>query len=512
MKKIVLINLIMALFMIIILSLNTGSPFAVVTTASGYYVGPEGSDRNPGTSAEKPWKTIQKAADSAVPGSTVYIKEGTYYERIAIHVSGNEADGAVTFTNYNGGQVIIDGSKTSASDQADMIEIRDQSYIRLVGLEITNNVNADADHFITGIGVFGTGKGIEIRDCLIHHIWYTNSSARNGATAIAVYGSGQEPISDLVIDGNEIMDVKCGTGNTTLIGGNVDGFRFTDNDIHDTTNTGLAMTGIATPGIEPEAEKNLVRNGFVAYNKMIGNSSVENPCYAEGSYAAAGILADSVKEITITGNLCRENDKGIVITSEEKENACGRIVVNDNLILGSNTSGLSVGGSDTGKGWAADSKFINNTLYMNDTKNIGNGEIYIAKSHDIELINNIVYTGTKNLVLSMEDLGKDGCFNIALNHNIYYGPGGAKALRFKGVGTGLVGMNMWKNKTGQDKHSKIADPGFVDSAGNDFRLRQNSAAIDFGDSEYITDAEATDMAGNNRVNGAAIDCGAFETL
>ncbi|HCI44808.1 MAG TPA: hypothetical protein DE315_04680, partial [Candidatus Omnitrophica bacterium] len=52
-----------------------------------YYVSPAGSDANSGTET-LPWKTIQKAADSAKPGDTVYVKAGTYYEKVKINQSG----------------------------------------------------------------------------------------------------------------------------------------------------------------------------------------------------------------------------------------------------------------------------------------------------------------------------------------------------------------------------------------------------------------------------------------
>ncbi|MEL7659235.1 MAG: DUF1565 domain-containing protein, partial [Bacillota bacterium] len=185
MKKIFFINLFMALFIILVLSLNSQAPASATSadststtgtgsesasvSASDCFVSLDGSDSNPGTE-KKPWKTIQKAAKSAVPGSTVYIKAGTYYERINMKVSGTKDGGAITFRNYNNDKVIIDGSKSSASEQEDMIHISNKDYIKLIGLEITNNVNKDTDYFITGIGIWGKGEGIEIRDCKLHHI------------------------------------------------------------------------------------------------------------------------------------------------------------------------------------------------------------------------------------------------------------------------------------------------------------------------------------------------------
>ena len=49
------------------------------------------ADTNPGTE-EKPWKTIQHAADAAKPGDTVYVMAGKYEERVKVNTSGAEGN------------------------------------------------------------------------------------------------------------------------------------------------------------------------------------------------------------------------------------------------------------------------------------------------------------------------------------------------------------------------------------------------------------------------------------
>ncbi|HYE68871.1 MAG TPA: right-handed parallel beta-helix repeat-containing protein, partial [Anaerovoracaceae bacterium] len=447
---------------------------------------------------KQPWRSIQKAAESATPGSTVQIKAGTYYERINIKVSGTSAEKPIIFKNYENDKVIIDGSKSSASTQEDLIHISNQSFVKLIGLEILNNTNKDKDYFVTGIGIWGKGEGIEIRNCKIHQIWYTGSSGDSGAQAIAVNGSHDtEPISGLVIDGNEIWDIKCGRSETVALNGNVDRFEFTNNYVHDTDNIGLILTGD-------------VRNGFVGQNKMERNSFETNPNYTKDDYSAGGIYADGAKDTTIAYNTCTGNDIGIKVGNETRNKECKGIIVRDNLFYGNKTSGIQVGGYDVNKGGAVDCQFLNNTLYNNNTKKQGRGEINIAKSHDLLFSSNIIYTGAQNLAVSTEDFGAKNIYNINFNHNIYYGPGGARGLRFTGVDTGLVGLNMWKSKTKQDGSSRIADPKFADSEKGDFRLVSYSPAIDFGNPAYIIEEDEKDFGGSLRINGKAIDCGIYE--
>ena len=506
------INFIMAVLIIFIFSVDNQHP-ATAAASGSYYVSTSGSDRNSGTEKE-PWKTIQKAAESTVPGSTVYIKAGTYYERINIEVSGVSAKQPVIFRNYNSDKVIIDGSKIPASEQEDLIHINNQSFIRLIGLELQNNTSKDKDCLLSGIGIYGRGEGIEIRNCKIHKIWYTGSSDEAGAQAIAVYGRDDaEPISGLVIDGNEIWDIKCGSSETVALNGNVDGFTFTNNYVHDTNNIGLALIGDEMLGEEPVCPTeavNRARNGYVGYNKMIRNSCEKNPSYPKGDYSADGIYVDGARDVVITYNICSGNDIGIEVENETKDKFCSGITVRDNLIYGNNASGIAVGGYDQYRGWAKDCAFLNNTLYQNDVKNLGRGEISIAKCHDILISSNIIYTGAENLAVMTEGFGAKYIYNISLNHNVYYGPGGAKGLRFQGTDTGLVGLNMWKQKTKQDLASRIADPKFADAAKFDFRLLKYSPAIDFGDPSYAPGYGEMDFAGLQRINGKTVDCGAFE--
>lgn len=512
MRKMFLINFVMALLIIVVFSVHTDKP-VTAAVADSYFVSTAGSDRNPGTEKE-PWATIQKAAEAAAPGSTVYIEAGTYYERIDIKVSGDSAEKPVIFRNYNGGRVILDGSGSSASEQEDIIHISNKSFIRIVGLEITGNTSGDKDSLITGIGIWGKGEGIEIRDCKIHHIWYTGSSGEAGAQAIAVYGRDEkEPIRGLVIDGNEIWDIKCGSSEAVALNGNVEGFEFTNNYVHDTNNIGLALIGDEKLDGEPvcsAAANNRARDGFVAYNTMERNSCAANPCYPKDDYSAGGIYADGAKDVTIAYNTCTENDIGIEVENETRNKVCTGITVRDNLLYGNNACGIAAGGYDTNRGWAENCEFLNNTLYNNDTKKLGRGEINIAKSHDLLFGSNIIYTGPQNLAVSMEDFGVEYIYNITFNHNIYYGPGGSRGLRLQGTDTGQVGLNMWKNKTKQDAASRIADPKFTDPVKGDFRLKQYSPAIDFGDPAYDPAGDDRDFAGEPRVKGKAVDCGAYE--
>lgn len=65
--------------------------------------------------------------------------------------------------------------------------------------------------------------------------------------------------------------------------------------------------------------------------------------------------------------------------------------------------------------------------------------------------------------------------NFRMDHNLYFSAG-QKPVTFFG---GLT-LEQWQQKRGQDKHSLVADPSFVDPKKDDFRLKPDSPALKLG--------------------------------
>ncbi len=78
-------------------------------TGPAYYVSADGNDANPGT-FDLPFRTIQKAAQLASPGETVYIRSGTYRENVVPKNSG-ELNNPITFTSFANENVTISGTE-----------------------------------------------------------------------------------------------------------------------------------------------------------------------------------------------------------------------------------------------------------------------------------------------------------------------------------------------------------------------------------------------------------------
>jgi hypothetical protein len=67
----------------------------------------KGDDKNDGSEA-KPWKTIQHGVNRLKPGATLYLRGGTYYEKVRITRSGTK-DAPIVIASYPGELAIIDG-------------------------------------------------------------------------------------------------------------------------------------------------------------------------------------------------------------------------------------------------------------------------------------------------------------------------------------------------------------------------------------------------------------------
>ncbi|MGJ8641661.1 MAG: Ig-like domain-containing protein [Opitutaceae bacterium] len=89
-----------------------GSSFVM---GADYYVATNGSDSNAG-SLSQPLATVQKAVDLAGPGSTIYIRGGSYHEQVDLSGVAGTEEMPITLTPYNGETVTFDGTTTISSN------------------------------------------------------------------------------------------------------------------------------------------------------------------------------------------------------------------------------------------------------------------------------------------------------------------------------------------------------------------------------------------------------------
>jgi hypothetical protein len=479
------------------------------------FVATSGDDANPGTS-EKPLRTIQHAAEIAKPGATVHVRGGIYCQQLTVKASGNAQQGFITIESHPGERAILDGGcLTPTEENTSMILLNTVSYVRIRGLEIRNNRTENSRIVPAGIRVFGSGSHIEILNNNVHHI-EQNSTYRvksgQGANGfgVAVYGTdAKTPISELVIEGNEIHHLKTGSSESLVVNGNVAGFRISKNSVHDNNNIGIDVIGFERTAPDPEVDR--ARDGLVSENLVYNITSRGNSAYGNDANSD-GIYVDGGTRILIERNVMHDLDYGLELASEHLTGNTSHIVARNNLIYSCHTAAIAIGGYDAKRGKTEDTTIVNNTLYNNDTWETGTGEIlmqYYLRNNVFK--NNIIYVGKHGRVMSSRSGRMDDTATVVFDHNVYFYPGGSKSSKWSYDHQEFASFEEYVQASSNDQHSRFADPEFVDAAASNFHLRSGSPARNGGENLGPQIVGELDLDGRHRVDGAKIDIGSYET-
>jgi hypothetical protein len=498
------------------LLLSSGCVLSAQATSSrsAFYVSPAGDDSNPGT-LKAPWRTIQRAADAATAGSTVNVRGGTYEERVTINVTGNALHGYVIFRSYPGETAILDGARLTPEGRSAMLAISNKSYVRIQGLEIRNYRADDRRRTPMGISVLGAGSHIELLSNNVHHIEQTfagrDAPGRGGnGFGIAVYGTdAKTPITDLVIDGNEVHHLQTGSSESLVVNGNVTNFRITHNVVHDNNNIGIDIIGAEHTAPDPAVDQ--ARDGLVSGNLVYNITSRGNPAYGNDQ-SSDGIYVDGGSRVLIERNVIHHVDFGIELASEHRGRTTSYITARNNLIYACNTAGISIGGYGAERGGADHCTVINNTLYGNDTANTGSGEFQMQFNMANNVFeNNIVYAGSRCLMTSSKSGPADSNTPaVSIDYNLYNCVSGAETSKWGWYPASYTGFSDYVRTSGNDRHSRFADPRFVDPSKNDFHLQAGSPAIHIGTNAGVPVVGEQDLDGGARIDGSNIDAGCYE--
>ncbi len=361
----------------------------IPASAKNIYVATNGSDRNPGTN-NRPFKTIQKAADVVKPGDVVLIKRGIYREQVKITRSGS-ANKMIKFKAYPGDELkaIVEG-KTFLVLQSSHIEIsglKVQNIPRISGPTVGIYVEGPAKNIIiknnhtyntfgSGIGVWGVGhkknpgnfeniRNLKILNNKVEKAcnkgWNECITVSNGIVDFEIKGNeifnGGDPIN-----GGEGIDVKLGAKNGIIA----------DNYIHDLTRRGIYLD--ANGGAE--FAKPVIKNIKVYNNVSRNNNGHGMAIMTEG-------IGD-VFNIDIYNNVFYENrDDGLMIYKHPVGSGIiHNIRVYNNTMVAHKRHGflLAFPGSYNIKAY-------NNILYDNDRSDykVSNGMIF--KSNNLIGVN-----------------------------------------------------------------------------------------------------------------------------
>jgi hypothetical protein len=168
---------------------------------------------------------------------------------------------------------------------------------------------------------------------------------------------------------------------------------------------------------------------------------------------------------------------------------------------------------ETGRAFA--NRFLHNTLYANNQFADGSPEIVVQYHVSRTLIqgNVVQATGPAHALVGTVPRAQDDASGRMprLDGNLYYASGGRAAKASFGVlGVTYTGWQAYRTATGQDSHSRFADPALRRPAQGDLHLRGRSPAIDAGLPVRPHEVGRRDIDGQPRVQGPKIDVGADE--
>ncbi|MHC1785275.1 MAG: right-handed parallel beta-helix repeat-containing protein [Anaerolineaceae bacterium] len=449
-------------------------------TPGVFYVSPQGNNENVG-SENKPWQTIQFAANQTKPGDTIIVKSGTYVENVHVTHAG-EPDRPISLIAADGDGVLIDGG-------ADPALIGEGNYWVLRGFQLTSKADRTLrigssfwqirENKITGAVYFwgnnnlfkmnevdgsqhtGNENGVMDDGPSSHN----NVFRRNMVHDFELRGFWSQWLThDNLFEENEIFNITAETGmGIDLDAASNVGYRHTvrGNIIHDCAQTGIELEN---------SYASLVENNFIY------NTGLE------------GIQVINYKGCTVGGE---DNQYGDVNGNCEGDEL--DTIVRQNVIINGGRVGGIVSYHSSGV------KLYNNTVYGSGAGFYILGDASQADNWDLQ---GNIFAHNSRVQISLEDPKSF----LADQYNIVYQSDSDEVYEIRGTESVFYSLAEWEGAFGLGKNSIEADPLFADPEKMDLHLQPGSPAID-----VAVDLEITaDMENNPKPAGNGYDIGAYE--
>jgi len=416
-----------------------------------YYVKEGATAGNNGLSVDKPFATIQNAADVVQPGDSVFVMEGTYRntgtgDAVVLRRTGTP-EHWIVFTNYQN-----DKPKLSFNGYQGFQLNPGSAYIRIQGFDIEgNNANitlAEATNQpgscdnpgLTPLPKYN-GNGISLSgrnggNFRPHHIVIANNVVHDCAGAgISAIESDYVTIENNIVYNNAWYTIFGASGISVLNAWNYD------------NNTDTPRT--------------IIRNNRCYGNRLFVKWNNAGVC--QGITDGNGIILDN------------NNDK---FSANPLGAYTGQFLVENNLAYENGGRGINLNYTDN-------VTLRNNTCYKNAVSPEIKSELVINSLRNGRIYNNVFYARPEKQASIVNTP-----VNVIFNNNLTFG----------GTGTPYLIGN--QNITG-------LDPQFADVANNDFQLTAASPALNAGSTQPGQYAPK-DILGVNRPQGAGVDIGAYE--
>ncbi|MGE0887004.1 MAG: right-handed parallel beta-helix repeat-containing protein [Blastocatellales bacterium] len=174
-------------------------------------------------------------------------------------------------------------------------------------------------------------------------------------------------------------------------------------------------------------------------------------------------------------------------------------IIRNNLLYANHASGISLYAIDAAAG-ASRNQVLHNTIIQASNGryclNIPAADGVVSPTGNVVKNNIFIHTGTRGSIVTYSASALQSDYNIVVN-------------RFsQNDGDTIITLAAWQT-AGQDQHSIVSAPDtlFADVAGNNYRLKSGSPAINAGTNAGVSE----DADGVPRPQGSAPDIGCYET-
>ena len=388
-----------------------------VNAGATHFVAVNGSDEGPGT-VDRPWATINHAAEQAGPGDTVVVRGGQYVLHAQVRVRNSGRSNAwITFMGYPGEDPILDAQVIPRSALVNegldngAFQIQGVSHIRVVNLTVINSHDA----------------GFTVRDSSNIDL-INNSTNGTFSSGIAVWDTNHEGkrTKYIRILGNTIIkattldlappDLPRGAApphEALSVGGAVD-FEVAYNLLYDGGKEGIDIKETSKRGkVHHNLVHNVDRQGIYvdAWFGEIGDveifSNVIHDCRGAGLVLSVE-NGQSVENVNIHSNLIFNNDGSGLYFSRWGVNYPRRnILINNNVFYhngyGTPKAGQTyywmTGGLYLYSNNLRDIRISNNIFSNNRGFQIGYSDLFlkdyrswqvVAREHNIEINGNLI--------------------------------------------------------------------------------------------------------------------------
>ncbi|WP_246357553.1 right-handed parallel beta-helix repeat-containing protein [Pyxidicoccus fallax] len=462
--------------------------FAETKPRRVFHVSTKGSDENPGTKT-KPWRTLRHAVSRLRPGDAVQVHSGTYRERVDIGDSACDGlpDAPIQLLAAPGAKPILQGG----GEGGPMLRIA-RSFWVVAGLDIRA-----AGSQVHGIRFQGA-RHVVVRDSRV--------SGGGGPAAVTFYGGA----SDIGFLRNQVHDYRWGAAKDShglLVQPDTARILIQGNEAWGNGGDSFQCQGPdTTPGKHLPVDITVEGNRFhedrenaidiktcervtIRNNKFYGYRPATT-----APQGAAMVVHYSARRILIEGNRVWDSGRGLSLGGNLiwKEPVTD-VIVRRNLVFDGTTE---KGGSGDGLrvGTSRRVRLYHNTLASLPVAGLKLGDGDHGPVEDLRVMGNIVHDTPRAF-----DVRWSGLKRLVSDRNLVFRPGGI-VFRVEGKDLSLAG---WREHSGQDALSRVADPRFVDDPRNqDYVTRSGSPARNAGDPR---------LPGNAEFCGAGPDLGMLES-